>query len=52
MACEKIFENLKQRKLTKIGMISGTDGFSRQGRQSWQVAIPLPYIRLVQLTLC
>ena len=27
MACEKIFENLKQRNLTKIGMISGTDGF-------------------------
>ncbi|MES2599423.1 MAG: ABC transporter substrate-binding protein [Pseudomonadota bacterium] len=27
MACEKIFENLKQRKLTNIAMISGTDGF-------------------------
>ena len=27
MACEKIFENLKQRKLTKIGLISGTGGF-------------------------
>lgn len=27
MACEKIFENLKARKLTKIGLISGTGGF-------------------------
>ena len=27
MACEKIFEDLKKRGLTKIGMISGTDGF-------------------------
>jgi branched-chain amino acid transport system substrate-binding protein len=27
MACEKIFEDLKRRGLTKIGMISGTDAF-------------------------
>jgi branched-chain amino acid transport system substrate-binding protein len=32
MACEKIFENLKQRKLTKIAMISGTDGFGTSMR--------------------
>lgn len=32
MACEKIFENLKQRSLTKIGMISGTDGFGASMR--------------------
>lgn len=27
MACEKIFEDIKKRGFTKIGMISGTDGF-------------------------
>ncbi|WP_158816702.1 ABC transporter substrate-binding protein [Methylocapsa sp. S129] len=32
MACEKIFENLKQRNLTKIAMISGTDGFGASMR--------------------
>ncbi|MDE2228728.1 MAG: ABC transporter substrate-binding protein [Alphaproteobacteria bacterium] len=29
MACEKIFGDLKARKLTKIGMISGTDAFGK-----------------------
>jgi len=29
MACEKIFEDLKSRKLTKVGLISGTDGFGK-----------------------
>lgn len=32
MACEKIFENLKQRNFTKIAMISGTDGFGASMR--------------------
>ncbi|MFN3844550.1 MAG: ABC transporter substrate-binding protein [Paracoccaceae bacterium] len=27
MACQKIFEDMQKRSLTKIGMISGTDGF-------------------------
>lgn len=27
MACQKIFEDMKKRQITKIGMISGTDGF-------------------------
>lgn len=27
MACQKIFEDMKKQGLTKIGMISGTDGF-------------------------
>lgn len=27
MACEKIFEDMKKQNITKIGMISGTDGF-------------------------
>ena len=29
MACEKIFEDLKKRKLTNIAMISGTGGFGK-----------------------
>ncbi|MDS9469281.1 ABC transporter substrate-binding protein [Paracoccus sp. MBLB3053] len=27
MACQKIFEDMQKRSITKIGMISGTDGF-------------------------
>jgi branched-chain amino acid transport system substrate-binding protein len=29
MACEKIFEDMKKRGLTKVGMISGQDGFGK-----------------------
>ncbi len=32
MACEKIFDDLKKRNLTKIAMISGTDGFGKSMR--------------------
>lgn len=32
MACEKIFEDMKKRGLTRIGMISGTDGFGKSMR--------------------
>ncbi|MCC2650646.1 MAG: transporter substrate-binding protein [Microvirga sp.] len=32
MACEKIFEDLKKRNLTKIGLVSGTDGFGASMR--------------------
>jgi branched-chain amino acid transport system substrate-binding protein len=32
MACEKIFDDLKKRNLTKIGMISGTDAFGKSMR--------------------
>lgn len=32
MACEKIFEDMKKRGMTKIGMISGTDGFGKSMR--------------------
>ena len=32
MACEKIFEDLKKRNLTKIGMISGKDAFGASMR--------------------
>ena len=31
-ACEKIFEDMKARNLTKVGMISGTDGFGKSMR--------------------
>jgi len=33
MACEKIFEDLKKRGLTKVGMISGKDAFGASMRQ-------------------
>ena len=33
MACEKIFENMKKQGYTKIGMISGTDGFGASMRK-------------------
>lgn len=32
MACEKIFEDMKKRNTTRIGMISGTDGFGKSMR--------------------
>jgi branched-chain amino acid transport system substrate-binding protein len=32
MACEKIFEDLKKRSLTKIALISGTDAFGKSMR--------------------
>lgn len=32
MACEKIFDDMRRRGLTKIGMISGTDGFGKSMR--------------------
>ena len=33
MACQKIFEEMKARGITKIGMISGTDGFGASMRK-------------------
>jgi branched-chain amino acid transport system substrate-binding protein len=47
MACEKIFENLKQRNLTKIGMISGTDGFGASMRAQCVKAAPAYGIEIV-----
>jgi branched-chain amino acid transport system substrate-binding protein len=32
MACEKIFEDMKKRNLSKVAMISGTDGFGKSMR--------------------
>lgn len=33
MACQKVFEDMKARGITKIGMISGTDGFGASMRK-------------------
>jgi branched-chain amino acid transport system substrate-binding protein len=40
MACEKIFENLKARKLTNVAMISSTDGFGASMRAQCLKAAP------------
>jgi branched-chain amino acid transport system substrate-binding protein len=47
MACEKIFENLKQRKFTKIAMISGTDGFGASMRAQCIKVAPTYGIQIV-----
>ncbi|WP_315836004.1 ABC transporter substrate-binding protein [Bradyrhizobium prioriisuperbiae] len=47
MACEKIFENLKQRNLTNIAMISGTDGFGASMRAQCNIAAPKYGIKVV-----
>lgn len=47
MACEKIFENLKQRNLTKIAMISGTDGFGASMRAQCNIAAPKYGVQIV-----
>jgi branched-chain amino acid transport system substrate-binding protein len=40
MACEKIFIDLKQRKLTQIAMISGTDAFGKSMRDQCAAVAP------------
>jgi branched-chain amino acid transport system substrate-binding protein len=35
MACQKIFEDLKAKGLTKIGLIAGSDGFGNSMRTEW-----------------
>src|SRR6266481_1170564 len=47
VACEKIFEDLKQRNLTKIGMISGTDGFGSSMRTQCTKVAPNYGIQIV-----
>lgn len=47
MACEKIFEDLKQRNLTKIAMISGTDGFGASMKAQCTKAAPAYSIQIV-----
>jgi branched-chain amino acid transport system substrate-binding protein len=40
MACEKIFEDMKKRGTTKIGMIAGTDGFGKSMRDQCVAVAP------------
>jgi branched-chain amino acid transport system substrate-binding protein len=47
MACEKIFEDLKRRNLTKVGMISGTDGFGASMRAQCLKVAPTYGIQVV-----
>jgi len=47
MACEKIFGDLKARGLTKIGMISGTDGFGKSMREQCLKVAPSLGIQVV-----
>lgn len=47
MACEKIFENLKQRSFTKIAMISGTDGFGASMRAQCLKVAPTYGVQVV-----
>lgn len=42
MACEKIFEDLRQRKLTRIAMISGLDAFGSSMRNQCR-SVTAPY---------
>jgi len=47
MACEKIFEDMKKRSFTKIGMISGTDGFGASMRAQCVKVAPNYGIQIV-----
>ncbi|MGO3928747.1 ABC transporter substrate-binding protein [Rhodopseudomonas pseudopalustris] len=47
MACEKIFENIKQRNFTKIAMISGTDGFGASMRAQCVKVAPAYGVQIV-----
>ncbi len=47
MACEKIFENIKQRNFTKIAMISGTDGFGASMRAQCVKVAPTYDVQIV-----
>ncbi|MCA0405171.1 MAG: ABC transporter substrate-binding protein [Proteobacteria bacterium] len=40
MACEKIFEDIKKRGLSKVGMLSGTDGFGASMRKQCLAVAP------------
>ena len=47
MACEKIFENMKQRNFTKVAMISGTDGFGASMRAQCVKVAPAYNVQIV-----
>jgi branched-chain amino acid transport system substrate-binding protein len=40
MACQKIFEDIKARGLSKVGMISGTGGFGKSMREQCMASAP------------
>jgi branched-chain amino acid transport system substrate-binding protein len=40
MACEKIFEDVKARGMSKVGLISGTDGFGKSMREQCLAVAP------------
>jgi branched-chain amino acid transport system substrate-binding protein len=47
MACEKIFSDLKQRRLTSIALISGTDAFGKSMRDQCVAVAPKNGITIV-----
>ncbi|HXH03592.1 MAG TPA: ABC transporter substrate-binding protein [Candidatus Competibacteraceae bacterium] len=47
MAAEKIFEDMKKRGITKIGLISGTGGFGASGREQSLAVAPKWGIEIV-----
>ncbi len=47
MACEKIFADLKQRKLTNVALISGTDAFGKSMRDQCIAVAPKAGITVV-----
>ncbi len=49
MACEKIFADLKKRKLTKVALISGTDAFGKSMRDQCIAVAPKAGITIVHV---
>lgn len=47
MACEKIFEDMKKRGLTRIGMLSGTDGFGASMRKQCMAVAPAMGVQIL-----
>lgn len=47
MACEKIFTDLNERKLSSIALVSGTDGFARSMRDQCVAVAPKFGIKIV-----
>src|SRR5262249_24634288 len=52
MSCGKIFEDLKKRNLTKIAMISGTDGWGKAMREECLKIAPQFAVTVVKDELC
>lgn len=47
MACEKIFEDIQAQGMTKVGLISGTDGFGKSMREQCLAVAPTYGIEIV-----